>query len=252
MPPLGLVVIGAGGRMGTNLLRVLPEFPALRLRAALCRPGDRAEGRDSGELAGLPATGVPVTTDLRSAIEGAGLVLDFSAPMAAPEHVRQCAAAGVPLLLGTTGLEPGISELVDAAAIRIPILIAPNTSLGATVLMGLVRQAAAALGEGFTVSISDLHHSGKRDAPSGTALALRAAVQQGSPGGHRPVEHASVREGDAVGQHDVQFRGAGESLRLSHESTDRAVFARGALQAGLWLVRQPPGRYQMADVIAKN
>jgi 4-hydroxy-tetrahydrodipicolinate reductase len=119
------------------------------------------------------------------------------------------------------------------------------------VLGDLVRQAAGALGMGYDISVRDIHHRDKRDAPSGTALALGAAVQEGSSG-PRQVDYASVRGGDVVGQHEVLFLGEGESLRLSHNATDRAVFARGALRAGLWLVRQGPGSYQISDLLPEK
>jgi 4-hydroxy-tetrahydrodipicolinate reductase len=249
--PAGLVIVGANGRMGQSLLRVLPGFPGLRLHAALGRPGSGAAGRDSGELAGLPANGVPVSTDLAAALPGAALVLDFSVAEAAGSHVRICAAARLPLLLGATGLGPEVGRAVDEAAPHVPILVAPNTSLGATVLRELVRRAAGRLGSGYDVGIQDLHHRAKRDAPSGTALSLGAAVLEGSRT-PRPVGYASLRGGEAAGQHEVCFLGEGESLRLGHNVTDRAVFARGALRAGLWLARQAPGRYEMADTIEEK
>jgi 4-hydroxy-tetrahydrodipicolinate reductase len=250
--PTGLVIVGATGRMGASLIRLLPEYPSFRLHGALARAGSETQGRDSGEQAGTAATGVPVSTSLDAALEGAGLVLDFSAADAAATHVEQCAAAGIPLLLGTTGLGPEVSRTVEVAARRIPVLVAPNTSLGASVLIGLVGRAAGLLGTGYAVSIRDVHHRSKRDAPSGTALALGAAVQQASPEVSRPVDFRSIREGDAVSQHDVEFVGPGEWLRLSHNATDRAALARGALRAGLWLVDQGPGRYEMADFLGEK
>jgi 4-hydroxy-tetrahydrodipicolinate reductase len=249
--PLKLVVIGASGRMGRSLLQQLPRFPALRLHAAVVSPESRFLGRDSGELAGLPPSGVPMTAALEAALSGAALAMDFSAAAAASGRIQLCGAAGVPLLLGTTGLGPGITGTVAEAARRIPVLVAPNTSLGAAVLGDLVRQAAGALGMGYDISVRDIHHRDKRDAPSGTALALGAAVQEGSSG-PRQVDYASVRGGDVVGQHEVLFLGEGESLRLSHNATDRAVFARGALRAGLWLVRQGPGSYQISDLLPEK
>lgn len=233
--PVGVVIVGAGGRMGGELLRLLPEFPGLRLACAVGSPA----------RAGSTAAGMPLTPGLPRGLEGVGVVLDFSSAESAPVHLRQCANSGWPLLLGTTGLDPGMEGLIEDAARRIPILVAPNTSLGATVLAGLVRQAASVLGAPFEVTIRDTHHQGKRDAPSGTALALGAEVQ-------RPVSYASVREGDVVGEHEVRFRGSGEWIGLSHGVTDRSVFARGALRAGSWLARRPPGRYRMADAIEEK
>lgn len=233
--PVGVLIIGAGGRMGSELLRLLPEYPGLRLVGAVGNPA-----RESTRAAGTPMTpGIP------RGLGGVGVVLDFSSAAAAPEHVRQCTKAGWPLLLGTTGLGPGIERLVEEAARRIPILVAPNTSLGATLLARLARQAASVLGAGFEISIRDTHHQGKRDAPSGTALALGAEVRG-------PVTYASVREGDVVGEHQVRFQGGGEWIELSHGVTDRSVFAHGALQACTWLARQPPGRYRMADAIEEK
>jgi 4-hydroxy-tetrahydrodipicolinate reductase len=249
--PVRLVIIGASGRMGRSLLRLLPQFPQLQLHAALVGPASLWQGRDSGELAGIARSGIALSTDLEAALGGAGLVLDFSAAGEASRHLGLCAAAGIPLLLGTTGLGPQVPERLAEASARIPVLVAANTSLGAAVLQQLVRQAAAALGSGFDIRIQDTHHRHKVDAPSGTALALgeAAAQAQSLPS---PIGYASLRGGDVVGEHEVQFLGEGERLRLSHVATDRAVFAAGALRAGLWLIRQPPGNYRMADIFKEK
>ena len=249
--PFNLVIIGASGRIGRSLLQQLPRFPALRLHGAVVSPGSGLLGRDSGEFAGLAPTGVPFTAALEAALPGAAIALDFSTAASAAERIQLCAVAGVPLLLGTTGLGSGVSAGLAEAARRIPVLVAANTSLGAAVLMDLVRLATAALGASFHVTIRDLHHRDKRDAPSGTALALGAAIQEasGTPG---QIQYTSVRDGDVVGQHEVLFLGEGERLRLVHEATDRSIFARGALQAGLWLVRQAPGRYQISDLFQEK
>jgi 4-hydroxy-tetrahydrodipicolinate reductase len=249
--PFNLVIIGASGRMGRSLIQELHRFPAFRLHAAVLSPESGLLGRDSGEVAGAPPTGVPMTSRLEAALPGAALALDFSTAAAATSRIRLCAAAGVPLLLGATGLGSGVPAVLAEAAQRIPVLVAVNTSLGAAVLMDLVRQATAALGTAFDVSVRDSHHREKRDAPSGTALALGAAVQEAG-GAPRQVQYTSIRGGDVVGEHEVLFLGEGERLRLVHEATDRSVFARGALRAGLWLVRQPPGRYQISDLFQEK
>ncbi len=247
-----VAIIGASGRMGRQLLRFLPEFPELRLHAALAGPKSHSLGRDSGELAGVGRNGVPVIADLQGALSGAALALDFSTASAALSHVRLCAAAGVPLLLGTTGLAEPRAPVLAQAAERIPLLVAANTSLGALVLQDLVRRAAAQLGAAFEIQIKDTHHRNKADAPSGTALALGRAALEARAGAGGPVQYASVRAGDAIGEHAVEFLGAGERLRLSHEATDRGIFARGALRAGLWLVRQKPGTHHMADIFIEK
>ena len=249
--PVRVVILGAGGRMGTSLLRLLPQFPGLRLHAALAAPGSASLGRDSGELAGTAPNGVMVSAELELALPGAGLALDFSNAAASADHVRACAAAGVPLLLGTTGLGPEMPAILERSAGRIPLLVTANTSLGVAVLQDLVRHAAAALGADFDIQIQDTHHAGKLDAPSGTALALGAAAIEGWTLNHR-IGYASLRGGDVVGDHEVHFLGQGERLRLGHSATDRSVFARGALRAGSWLARQSPGSYRMGDILREK
>jgi 4-hydroxy-tetrahydrodipicolinate reductase len=249
--PVGLVIIGASGRMGRSLLRLLPQFPQLRLHAALVGTSSASLGRDSGEVAGIAATRIPLSSELEPALEGAGLALDFSTAAAAPRQLELCAAARIPLLLGTTGLGPELAELLTRASKRIPLLLAANTSLGAAVLQALVGHAAAALGASFDIQIQDIHHRDKADSPSGTALALGKVAKE-ARSLPSAVGYASLRGGDVVGEHEVQFLGEGERLRLGHVATDRSVFARGALQAGLWLVRQIPGSYHMADIFKEK
>ncbi len=243
-----VVIVGATGRMGLSLVRMLAEFPEYRLHAAVASPESRWLGQDSGELAGTGRNEVRVIAELQGALPGAALTLDFSTAAAAGEHVAWCAASGVPLVLGTTGLADALAPILDRAAARIPLLVAANTSLGASVLQDLVQRAAARLGADFSIRIQDTHHRDKADAPSGTALALGRAASEAGIGAGGAIQYASVREGDAIGQHLVEFSGPGERLGLSHEATDRGVFARGALRAGLWLIRQEPGRHRMADI----
>ncbi|HQX47963.1 MAG TPA: dihydrodipicolinate reductase C-terminal domain-containing protein, partial [Steroidobacteraceae bacterium] len=157
--------------------------------------------------------------------------------------------ARAPLVLGTTGLPEDIEADLARAAVRIPLLVAPNTSLGVALLQDLVQRAAKALPADFDVSIAEAHHRAKKDAPSGTALALGRSVSAGREG---RVEFAVVRGGDVVGEHSVRFLGTGEEVSLGHRATDRAIFARGALQAATWLAGQKPGRYSMRDVLGIN
>ena len=245
-----LVLIGVTGRMGGALLRLLPEFPQMRLQAAIARPGHTQLGRDCGELAGLAPLGVPVQAELAGALRGAGLAISYSAAVAAGPEALACAAAGVPLLMGTTGLGPEARAALEQAARSIPLLVAANTSLGVTLLEELVRWAAAVLPGEFDILIQDTHHRDKLDAPSGTALALGAAAAEGRKAAGQ-IGYAALRGGDVVGDHEIQFLGQGERLRLGHSVTDRSVFARGALRAGSWLAEQPAGAYRMADALEK-
>jgi len=240
-----VAILGGAGRMGRALIASAAQLD-IAVTAVVAAAHSPALGQDAGEVAGVRRLGVAITADLAEALRDAQVVVDFSSPNAARDHLAHCARAGVPLLLGTTGLPEGIEADFTRAAERVPLLVAANTSLGITLLLDLVRRAARALPKEFDVSIFEAHHRAKRDAPSGTALALGHAVEAARQG---EVGYAVVRGGDIVGEHDVQFIGAGERLTLGHRATDRAIFARGALQAAAWLAGQAPGRYTMADVL---
>jgi 4-hydroxy-tetrahydrodipicolinate reductase len=250
--PVTVVLIGAGGRMGRALQGLLPEFPALQLKAAVVPAGSL--DRRAAAAAAL------TTAELPAALANAGLAIDFSSAAASAANLAACVAARVPLLLGTTGLPASLEPELTAAARHIPLLVAANTSLAVNLLLELVNRAAAVLPDSFDISIAESHHRGKRDAPSGTALALGAAAQAGRTAAGRAavgreggeIAYAVIRGGDIVGEHTVHFNGAGERLSLGHVATDRAVFARGALAAGAWLARQAPGRYRMQDLFAKK
>jgi 4-hydroxy-tetrahydrodipicolinate reductase len=242
-----MVLIGVTGRMGQAVLRAAPAFSRLTVSAALAAPASAALGRDAGEASGLAPSGLRITADLPAALANAGVALDFSTASAAAANLAACRAARVPLVLCATGYASALEADLAAAAREIPLLIAPNTSLAVTLMTELVRQAARALPAGFDIDIQDIHHRGKRDAPSGTALALGAAAREGHPA--REIAFQSIREGEAVGEHTVRFSAAGEELRLTHRASDRAIYARGALAAALWLAPQPPGRYGMRDVL---
>jgi 4-hydroxy-tetrahydrodipicolinate reductase len=260
-----LVIVGASGRMGVQLLRLLGDFPALRLVGAVASEGSAALGQDAGLHAGAAANALPISDALPPLLAQADVVADFSSPGAAAAHVAACAAARVPLLLGTSGLPPELAAPLAAAADVIPLLIAPNTSLGVTLLLELVRQAAQALPADYDIEILEAHHRHKVDAPSGTALALGQAAAAGrdlnlpehavyarhgtlGPRREGQIGYAVVRGGDVVGEHEVWFLGRGERLLLKHSATDRSVFARGALLAAQWLAGKPAGRYGMRDV----
>jgi 4-hydroxy-tetrahydrodipicolinate reductase len=251
-------IIGITGRMGRALVRAASESKELSITAAVASPESAALGKDAGELAAVGHLGVTVTSDLAAALAQADVVIDFSNAAATGANLAACRQARKPLLIGTTGFSPGPE--FEAAAAEIPLLIAPNTSLGVTVLIELVRQAAAALPASFDIEIVEAHHRKKQDAPSGTALALGKAAaegldlpadavrQDGKARQGNEIGFAVVRGGDIVGEHDVLFAGIGESLTLSHRATDRAIFARGALRAAVWLQSRAPGRYFMRDL----
>ncbi len=261
-------IVGVGGRMGVELAKALSRTTGVRLTAAIDRSGGDMLGKDVGELAGLPASGVKIGADLKTVLGDVDVVIDFSSATAVAATADACAAAGVALLVGTTGLDDRARAQLEAAAKKIPVLVSANTSLALNVLLELVQRAARSLPVGYDIEIFEAHHRHKVDAPSGTALALgeAAATGRGEPL-PRPVNltgkasgararggigFSVVRGGDVVGEHDVRFLGEGEQLRLSHVATDRAIFARGAVAAALWLVKRPHGQYKMADFITQN
>jgi 4-hydroxy-tetrahydrodipicolinate reductase len=231
--------------MGRAILSVAAEFPGLAFVGAIASAGSRVLGRDSGSLAGGAPNHLPITSNLGAALKRAQVVMDFSTGAATRENLHACRDARKPLLIGATGFAAELESEFAAAAREIPLLIAPNASLGVTLLIELARTAARVV-PGFDVAITETHHREKLDAPSGTALALAAAVRAERGG---EVRISSVREGEVVGEHAVRFTGPAEELCLSHRALERGVFARGALAAALWLAPQPAGRYGMRDVM---
>lgn len=262
---VNVVVTGAAGRMGREIVRLVLSTPGLALHGAVERPGP-AVGQDAAALAGAPAAGVAVVESLERALPGAGAVIDFTHFDASAAHAERCAAAGVPIVIGSTGFTPEAKARVAEAARRIPVILSPNMSVGVNVLFELVRQAAQVLGDAYDVEIVELHHKKKKDAPSGTAVRL-AEVAVEALGrdarqdltfarhgmiGERPAREIgvqTVRGGDIVGEHTVYFCGDGERLELTHRATAREQFARGAVRAAAWVAGRAPGLYDMADVL---
>lgn len=259
-----LVIVGGAGRMGRALVACAAQLPDLRVTGVVASAHSATLGQDAGEMAGLAPIGVKIASDLSSVIHDADVVVDFSSARAARDHVDRCALARVPLVLGTTGLPEGIESDFTRAVARIPLLVASNTSVGIALLAELVKQAARVLPQDFDIEIIEAHHRAKRDAPSGTALSLGEAAARGRDQSLREVSVVSrepgvlrqqgeigfavIRAGDIVGDHEVRFAGPGEQIALLHRATDRAIFARGALQAACWLSGQRPGRYRMGDI----
>ncbi|MEA3149217.1 MAG: 4-hydroxy-tetrahydrodipicolinate reductase [Gammaproteobacteria bacterium] len=239
------------------------EF-ALRLSGAAAGAGSSRLGQDAA-AEGRPS-GVLITADLDLALRDAGVAVDFSRPEFVVPHAEACVRAGVPLLVGTTGFDAQARAAVEAASRQIAVLIAPNTSVGVGVMAQLVRMATSSLGPEFDVEIVEAHHRLKRDAPSGTALALGQVVADAraqaladvavfdrhgvfEPRKAGSIGFSAVRAGDIVGEHTVIFAGSGERVEITHRATDRATFARGALRAAKWLVGRRPGLYGMENVL---
>lgn len=260
-PLVRAALIGVSGRMGVALMREATQFPQLIITGAVAAPGSMALGRDAGTLAGLPPANLAVSDDLPGALARADVAVDFSRGDAVAEHLHACRSARKPLLIGATGYGAALEGALAEASREIALLIAPNTSVGVTLLTELTRLAAAALPPRFDIDVLELHHRTKADAPSGTALALGRAAAQArglpftaapeapGPRGENLIGFASVRAGELIGEHTVLFSGPGEELALRHRALDRAVFARGALAAALWLAGRPAGLYGMRDFL---
>ncbi len=261
-----VVVTGAAGRMGTQIVRLLRGEPDLRLSGAVERAGSPALGSDAGAVAGVGPLGVAIGDDLARALTGAQVLVDFTSHDASARHAEICAEQGVALVVGSTGFTAETRARVAAAARRIPVVLSPNMSVGVNVMFELVRQAARVLGDAFDVEIVELHHKLKKDAPSGTAVKLAEVAadalgrdpardftfaRQGMIGERRPREIGlqTVRGGDVVGEHTVFFFGAGERLELTHRATSREQFARGAVRAARWIAGRAAGLHDMADVL---
>jgi 4-hydroxy-tetrahydrodipicolinate reductase len=254
---------GACGRMGQRLVTLAREDKDLALGLALEAPGQPQLGHDVGEVAGLGKIGVPVRADVPLQ-ERLDVMIDFSQPEGTMAVLPVCVQRRLPLVVATTGHSPAQRQEIDAAAHEIALLQAPNMSLAVNVVMKLVQQAAAALaGKGFDVEILERHHRFKKDSPSGTALHFARLVQEamgqtdlrhgreglvGERPGHEIGIHA-IRVGDNVGEHTIIFSTLGETLELTHRAHTRDCYARGALQAALFLAGKPAGRYTMNDVL---
>lgn len=237
-----ITIIGAAGRMGQALLKAsLEPASPCRVVAALVIPDSPANGTETG------VPGVKFSTDLAAGLAACDVAIEFTMASATAKLAQRAAAAGKPLLSGTTGLDAAALAALDAAAAKVPVLHSPNMSLGVAVLAALVERAAAALPD-HAVVLDEVHHVHKKDTPSGTALRLAEAVVKGRGGGPQP-KIRSQRRGEVVGEHTVTLSGPGEHLELAHKASDRRVFAVGALRAAAWLAGRPAGRYRLAEVL---
>jgi 4-hydroxy-tetrahydrodipicolinate reductase len=252
-----VTVVGASGRMGLEVRSAVAAHPELYVAGGL-----EAAGQGGAEI----DNGVVVTDDAKAAFALCRVAIDFSIPQATLANLRIAADAGIAYVTGTTGIDAAGREEILAISERIPLIHAPNFSVAVNVLAWLTRQAAEKLGPGYDAELFELHHSAKRDAPSGTALRLAEAVAAGQQvdleknviferagdTGARPANAIGIqalRGGDNPGEHTVMFIGRGERLELTHRATTRAHFATGATRAAAWLVDKPPGLYPIERVL---
>lgn len=252
-----LCVLGPSGRMGRMILELAQGRGDITVVSAVDRPGSEIVGTEA-------CPGVIATADMHAGLAGADVYIDFSSPAGTAMAARAAAEHGVAGIIGTTGMAAAEQAAVDALAGRAAVVQAANFSLGVNVLLGLAERAARALGPDFDIEVVEIHHKHKRDAPSGTALALAAALQTGRDGaletcfaragdvGARPDNQlgvVAVRGGDVIGDHTAYFLGPSERVEITHRAGSRAIFAAGALRAAIWAAGKPAGRYTMIDVL---
>jgi 4-hydroxy-tetrahydrodipicolinate reductase len=263
---VAIAVVGASGRMGRTLIRVIEETPGVYLSGVTDRPGHEWIGQDLGRMMGGAASGVIVEDDPLEVFARSQAVLDFTTPAATMLHAELAAQARLTHVVGTTGLERTHLERLAAASRHAVIVRAGNMSVGVNLLTVLTRKVAEVLGPDYDIEIVEMHHRHKVDAPSGTALMLGEAAAAGrrvnladaaergrdgitGPRGEGAIGFASLRGGDMVGEHEIIFAGPGERVVLRHVATDRQLFARGAVRAAIWGQDQEPGQYTMLDVL---
>ena len=264
---LKIGIVGGAGRMGQMLVQQVHGTDGCIVAGATEMPGSPAVGKDVGALAGVGDLGVAVLDDPAEMIAAVDAVIDFTAPAATAEHARLAAQAETALIAGTTGLDADQEASVTLAARHVPVVRAPNMSIGVTLLLALTEQVAGILGpESYDIEIVEMHHRHKVDAPSGTALLLGEAAAQGrkidlsahsvrSRDGHTgarkegDIGFATLRGGSVVGDHSVIFAGQSERIEVSHKAESREIFANGAIKAALWAHDQKPGLYSMTDVL---
>ncbi len=264
-----VAIAGAAGRMGQTLVQCATKLEDIELVGATEHPAHEALGSDVGTLAGIDPVGIFLTANLDEALAEADVIIDFTVHQAVPINAKKAAGMGRAAVIGTTALTDDETAVVLQAADKIPIVWAPNMSLGVNLLFAMSKRAAEVLGDGYRVVIEDTHHIHKIDAPSGTALRLGEKVAEGAkvdfkkvyihdeggkestyPPGSIPIR--SYRKGEVVGDHTVSFENDGERIELTHHAWSREAFAMGALHAAKWVSTKRPRIYDMQDVLGLN
>ena len=260
-------VVGGSGRMGQMVVAQVTETEGCTVVGGSDQPGHDVVGKDIGTVAGIESLGITIGDDAAAMIAGVDVVIDFTVPEATIEHARLAAQAGAAMVIGTTGLDKEQAGVIEAAARHVPIVWAPNMSVGVTLLLALTEQVAGILGPNeYDIDIVEMHHKHKIDAPSGTALGLGHAAAAGRGveldsvykaardgiTGARPageIGFAVLRGGDVVGEHSVIYAGDGERVELTHKAGSRKVFAAGAVRSALWTQGRKAGLYNMRHVL---
>ena len=263
---INVVVAGAAGRMGCRLVSLIKDSTTMALAGAIEGKSHKAVGDDAGEIAGCGRAGIPITDDLGALLDQGEVVVDFSAPEATLHHLRTVAQHKRAMVIGTTGFSAPQLEELKSLTCRVPCVLSPNMSVGVNLIYKVIGEMAKTLGEDYDIEVIEAHHRLKKDAPSGTAIKIAEVLakavnrnldqvgvyaRKGLIGERKKSEIGiqTIRAGDIVGDHTILFGGMGERIEVTHRASSRDTFAGGALRAARWVVQQPPGLYDMLDVL---
>ncbi len=259
-------VCGAAGRMGKTILEVCNETDNVETAAAIEYGGSSMIGIDAGEQAGIGKIGILISDDIAKIVDHIDVLIDFTIATSLTENLEKCRDAGKAMVIGTTGLDDSQKALISKAAEDIPIVFAPNMSVGVNLCLKLLEMAAQVIGDDTDIEIIEAHHKHKKDAPSGTALRMGEVIadtlgrdlkecavygREGITGerNKNTIGFETIRAGDIVGEHTVLFASAGERVEITHKATSRKTFASGAVRAAQWLADKDKGLFDMQDVL---
>ncbi len=261
-----IAVCGAAGRMGGRIIAAVKEAEGVELSGALERPGHPMLGMDAGMVAGVGSNHVKISDDINAVVQGCDVLIDFTTPKVSLKNLEVCGLHKKAIVIGSTGFTPEERELARELGREIPVVLAPNMSVGVNVCFKILADIAKILGEDFDVEIVEAHHKLKKDAPSGTAVRMGEVVAEALGRDYNKVANyhregicgerskeeigmQTIRGGDIVGEHTVYFIGMGERIELTHRAHTRDMFSRGSVRAAKWVVGKAPGIYDMQDVL---
>lgn len=266
---LRIAVVGAGGRMGRQLIQAISKADGVQLTAAFEREGSSLVGSDAGELAGIGHNSIAVSDNLAQQADNFDVLIDFTRPEGTLAHLAFCSANNKKMVIGTTGFDEQGKQAIKQAAEKIGIVFASNYSVGVNLVFKLLEKAAKVMGDYCDIEIIEAHHRHKVDAPSGTALSMGEHIakamgknlkdhavyaREGITGERKQdqIGFATIRAGDVVGEHTVWFADEGERVEIAHKASSRMTFANGAVRAAKWLANHDKGLFDMTDVLDLN
>ena len=261
-----IAVCGAAGRMGKTILEVCQADSDVVIAAAIEHPESTLIGADAGEVAALGKLGIPIVADINSVVDDFDILIDFTLATSVLANLEKCREAGKAIVIGTTGLDTEQKATIAQASQHIPVVFAPNMSIGVNLCLKLLQLASEVIGNDTDIEIIEAHHRHKVDAPSGTALRMGEVIadtlgrdlkqcavygREGKTGerDRQTIGFETIRAGDIVGEHTVMFASDGERVEITHKASSRKTFATGAVRAAKWLATQSPGLFDMQDVL---